>query len=270
VSDPSKPPIVVKLGGSVLTRKGETRRARPKVIQRLATEIARAHRDDHIPLVVVHGAGSFGHHHAHRYGLSEAPRPGEPPAGRDRGAALTSWSVRDLHQSVLRALLDTGLPAFSVPPFPLMENRQGGPTDIPLGPFQRLLSRGGVPVTYGDVVLDGAWGFSILSGDTLVGALARGLRSPRALFVSDVPGVLEDLKPGPARVLRTLSESTLEHLAPSRSVLDVTGGLAGKVQVMLALGREGILCGLLSGLTPGLLLRALKGEEVYGSWAHPA
>ncbi len=265
----SPSPIVVKLGGSVLTRKGEDRRARPKVIHRLALELAEGHRERPTPLVVVHGAGSFGHPQALRYGLSKAPSDQERPVGRDRGAALTAWSVRDLHQSVLRALLDAGLPAFSVAPFPLMENRQGSSTGIPLAPFQRILSRGGVPVTYGDVVLDGAWGFSILSGDTLVGEIARGVGSHHALFVSDVPGVLESRRPGPQRIVRTLSEATVESLAPSTGVPDVTGGLRGKVQVMLALARDGVSCGLIGGLTPGLLSRALRGEDVYGSWARP-
>ncbi len=269
MSASSPGPLVVKLGGSVLTRKGEDRRARPKVIHRLASELAEGLRDRPIPLLLVHGAGSFGHPAALKHRLSQAPSEEGPPAGRTRGAALTAWGVRELHQSVLRALLDAGLPAFSVPPFPTMENRQGRFAGLSLSPFQRILSRGGIPLTYGDVVLDEGWGFSILSGDTLVGELARGVGSPRALFVSDVPGVLEDRRPGPMRIVRTLSEGTVESLAPARGVPDVTGGLRGKVSVMLALAREGVRCGLISGLAPGLLCRALRGEEVYGSWARP-
>ncbi len=69
--------------------------------------------------------------------------------------------------------------------------------------------------------------------------------------------------------MRTLSEATVESLAPSTGVPDVTGGLRGKVQVMLALARDGVSCGLIGGLTPGLLSRALRGEDVYGSWARP-
>ncbi len=270
MSAASPVPLVVKLGGSVLTRKGEDRRARPKVIQRLASELAEGLRESPQPLLLVHGAGSFGHPAALKYRLSQAPSKEGAGAGRARGAALTAWGVRELHQSVLRALLDVGLPVFSVPPFPMMENRQGRFAGLSLAPFERILAGGGIPVTFGDVVLDEGWGFAILSGDTLVGELARGVGSRRALFVSDVPGVLEDRRPGPMRIVRTLSDGTVESLTPTPGVPDVTGGLRGKVSVMLDLARQGVSCGLISGLTPGLVSRALQGEEVYGSWARPS
>lgn len=49
--------IIVKLGGSVITDKAEYRRFRADTVARLASEIASSGER----VIVVHGAGSFGH-----------------------------------------------------------------------------------------------------------------------------------------------------------------------------------------------------------------
>ena len=53
---------VVKLGGSVITKKDEDKaEVRADVLARLAAEIAYAQAQKPSPLIVVHGAGPFGH-----------------------------------------------------------------------------------------------------------------------------------------------------------------------------------------------------------------
>ena len=56
---------VLKIGGSILTDKSGERGARSEEIERVAREVASGPHD----LVLVHGAGSFGHIPARRYGL---------------------------------------------------------------------------------------------------------------------------------------------------------------------------------------------------------
>ncbi|EQD44191.1 Aspartate/glutamate/uridylate kinase domain protein, partial [mine drainage metagenome] len=251
---------VVKLGGSVLTRKRGVEALRPKILARLAGEIATA-RDR--PLVVLHGAGSFGHPGARRFGLTG------PPEGRNdrvRGAAIVGTEVRRLHLAVLRALVAAGANPVSAPMATHVLQREGRPVDIDLKPFATVLERGAIPVAFGDVVPDDRWGFSILSADTLAVALATELRPDRVLFVSDVPGVLEPARPGPPRIYPELSEETLRRLRPGAAGVDVTGGIVGKVAAMQAIARAGIDAGLISGLSDGRLARALRGERVYGSW----
>ena len=58
---------VLKIGGSILTDKTFDMTARPAAIQAVAEEIA-AYPED---LVLVHGAGSFGHIPAKKYGLQQ-------------------------------------------------------------------------------------------------------------------------------------------------------------------------------------------------------
>ncbi|MCI4347797.1 MAG: isopentenyl phosphate kinase family protein [Thermoplasmata archaeon] len=257
-------PVVVKLGGSVLTRKREAARLRPKILTRLAEELAQPGRP---PIVVLHGAGSYGHPGAIRWNLARPPADPSDRPHRLRGAAIVGAEVRRLHGEVLRALVDAGLAPFSVPPQAISFNRAGKLARLDTEPFRRALSRGGVPVSFGDVVPDEEWGFSILSADTVAVELVRQLPSRRLVFVSDVEGVLAPAVGSPRRkLIPRLTSAVLASLQASDTVPDVTGGIRGKVESMLVAAEAGADAGLISGLRHGALSRALRGEIVYGSW----
>ncbi len=258
-------PVIVKLGGSVITRKRETEHLRPKVLRRLCEELGTVAG---VPLVILHGAGSFGHPGARKFGLAVPPEPGVAPAHRARGASIVAAEVRRLHVTVLRELVRAGLSVGSLPPSTHAMNRAGRLELLDPGPFTTLLSSGHAPVSFGDVVPDAAWGWSILSADTIAVALAADLRAERVVFVSDVPGVLAGGSSGRPRVVPDVTPATLDGLRPRGTGPDVTGGIRGKVEAMLAIARGGVDAGLISGLKDGELSRAVRGEFVYGSWAH--
>ena len=253
---------IVKLGGSIITRKQQAERLRPKILARLAEEIVEGDR----PTVLLHGAGSFGHPGAVRFGLANAPTDPSKRLERARGAAIVSAEVRRLHLAVLRALVDAGARPWSVPAATIAENDGGRFGSLQHGPFQESIDAGLLPVSFGDVVPDRRWGRSILSADTIAVELTRSLPVQRVLFVSDVPGILE---PGarPKEVLiPEVTDAVLERLSPRAAGPDVTGGIRGKAAAMLEIGRLGADAGLISGLKDGLLSRALRGEPVPGSW----
>jgi len=259
------PPIIVKLGGSVITRKREVERARPKVLARLAAEIAEV---DDQPVVLLHGAGSFGHPGAKQFGLARAPLPSETAGRRARGAAIVATEVRRLHLLVLRALVRAGTSPASVPIATHARNREGRLVAFDSSPFSDALRRGFLPVSFGDVIPDEEWGASILSADTIAEQLVAPLGAKRVVFVSDVPGVLEGPLRGRRSVVRDLTEEVVTTLRPGAGAPDVTGGIRGKAEAMLRIAHGGADAGLISGLTDGGLSRALRGEMVYGSWAH--
>jgi len=255
--------LAVKFGGSVITRKKETSALRPKVLSRLAVELHDGwEKGGRPPLVVIHGAGSFGHPWAKKWALNRPPP--SPRNGRGRGAAITGYHVRTLHVEVLRALLDAGLPAQSIPPASIAMNEKGEFASLEIKPFQEALSRGTVPVTCGDVVPDTSWEFSILSGDTIMLELSRKLPIKRAVFVSDVDGFLEpdDMR----KVIPRVTEESLSRLKADSKTPDVTGGIVGKAAKMVEMGAIGVHAGLINGLRVGRLERAAGGEDVYGSW----
>ncbi|HZY70226.1 MAG TPA: isopentenyl phosphate kinase [Thermoplasmata archaeon] len=262
----TEPTVVVKLGGSVITRKRGPARIRPKVVRRLAAECA----VEGPPRVVLHGAGSFGHPGAVRWGL--AVEPGSKSGDRRRrarGASIVAAEVRDLHAHVLSALIDAGVSPMSVPMMPSAVNDRGELAEFTERPFERALGSGLVPVAFGDVVPDTSWGFSILSADRIAVELVRRLRAARLIFVSDIDGVHAHWPPQSDDFVRELTASVLPSLPARSANPDVTGGIAGKVRAMLAAAEGGAEAVLISGLKVGELARAIRGESVYGSWARP-
>ena len=257
--------VVVKLGGSVITRKREVERLRPKLLARLTREVALC--TDH-RVVLLHGAGSFGHPGAHRFGLARAPADPSSAAHRARGAAIVATEVRRLHCEVLRALVRGGASPTSVPMATHARNRSGALVAFDATPFEEALGREMMPVSFGDVVPDEAWGSSILSADTIATALVPRLRPERVIFVSDVPGVLDRPVGRPRAAFPEVTEAVVAGLLPTPGTPDVTGGIRAKAEAMLAIARAGADAGLISGLTDGALSRAIRGETVYGSWAH--
>ncbi|HXY46887.1 MAG TPA: isopentenyl phosphate kinase [Thermoplasmata archaeon] len=258
-------PVIVKLGGSVITRKREAERVRPKVLARLAREIADSGSDR---IVLLHGAGSFGHPGARRFGLAHAAEANEDPRARARGAAIVSAEVRRLHVVVLRALVAAGCSPISIPVATHARNRSGELASLDAVPFRDALGRGLMPVSFGDVVPDDAWGSSILSADTIARTLAPVLHPRRVIFVSDVPGILEGPPTGRRSVIAEVTDAVAGSLRPPPGAPDVTGGIRGKAIAMRAIAHAGSDAGLISGLSDGALLRAIRGEFVYGSWAH--
>lgn len=257
-------PVAVKFGGAVITRKRGAAAVRQKVLSRLGRELAAAG----VPTVLLHGAGSFGHPGALRYALNDPPHDGDR-AQRARGAALVSAEVRRLHQMVLASLLDARLSPWSLPPASLAQQRERSLARMETEPFLTALAEGLLPVTFGDVVPDSSWGFSILSADTIAVELVRRGVVERVLFVSDVGGVYESMGPGRPKVIAEVTDEVVEGLSARGAGPDVTGGIRGKAQAMRAIAALGGHAGLISGLSDGLLTRALRGEPVYGSWSTP-
>ncbi|MEW5748548.1 MAG: isopentenyl phosphate kinase [Candidatus Thermoplasmatota archaeon] len=249
--------ILVKLGGSVITDKSRLRSFRASACERLAKEMRPALREG---LLVVHGAGSFGHIVAKRHALHKGFRRRsqlEHVAGVQR-------DVRELNLRVLGALIDNGVSAVSVPPAAASTFDGGAVTSFSDEAFASLVGLGLVPVTFGDVVPDASMGFSICSGDLMMLELAKAFRPRLAVFCADVDGVF-DRDPKlhrDARLLATVGPSDLSDLSGRSVNADVTGGMRGKLERMLAISSHCEKCMIVNGNVRGRLEGAVRGRKV--------
>lgn len=250
---------LVKLGGSVITDKTRVSTLRPGHLRRLAGELARSGRE----LIIVHGAGSFGHIKAAKHRLHE----GYIEDGQLAAVSEVQRDVRHLNLAVVDALRRSGLKPVSLPPSAIARLDDGALRQFDLDVFRRYADLGFAPVTFGDVVLDSRRWFSICSGDLLMLALAQAFRPESAIFVADVDGVYtEDPKRvSSAKLLREIGPANLGKVATSVQTRDVTGGLAGKLERMIAIARFTPRCVLVNGLKKGRLLAALRDERVVGT-----
>lgn len=253
----------LKLGGSLITDKTRRRTPRTQILERLAQEIAEAHRENPpMQLVIGHGAGSFAHVPALRHGTRQGVRT---PAEWQGFIEVWREAVH-LNRLVMQVLHKAGLPALALQPSAAITSNEGRVVAWDLSPLRAALGAGLLPVIYGDVVFDASRGGTILSTEDLFAYLARHLHPARLLLAGLEPGVWADY-PSCTHLLNEITPDDLSSIAGSlggSAGADVTGGMASKVQEMalLAEGIPGLEVVIFSGAIPGAVKQALSGMRV--------
>lgn len=232
--------IVLKLGGSVITEKDRAETLDGQALDQAADAVAAALESPSEALadglVVVHGGGSFGHHNASEHGVSTTTGTHDASAILDIHGAM-----KTLNTFVLSRLLDRDVPAVPVHPLSAGHRNDTGELQLPTGQVATLLEEGFVPVLHGDVIGHTDQGVTVVSGDELVVELAQELDADQIGLCSTVPGVLDaddDV------IDRIDSYADVESVLGESEATDVTGGMAAKVQALLALEADASIFGL--------------------------
>lgn len=256
-------PVVLKIGGSVITDKNGELAARTDSINRLAEEIAKANVKN---LVIVHGGGSFGHPTAQKYGIKE----GLKNESQKVGFAETHHVMTVLNGLVMDALVWHSIPAVSVTPSSCITTETGRIKLFDETVTKSLLEMGFTPVLYGDATLDEKLGFTVLSGDQIVAYLAKKLDARRVVLGVDVDG-LYDSDPKTEKNAQLYQQMTLRELKDIKGKLgtsttaDVTGGMLGKITELIASVEHGIPVAIVNASKPDRVYKALIGEKVEGT-----
>lgn len=256
-------PIVLKIGGSVITDKNGELSARTEVINRLAEETQKA---DVNSLIIVHGGGSFGHPTAQKYGIKE----GLKHDAQKVGFAETHHVMTVLNGLVMDALVWHNIPAFSVAPSCCVVTENGRIKLCEDTALKTLLKMGFVPVLYGDAVFDEKLGFTVLSGDQIVAYLARKFGAGKIVIGVDTDG-LYDADPKVAKDAKLYTHLTLSELEKVKLKLggstatDVTGGMLGKIMELVPAVEQGISVEIVNAAKSKRVYKALMGEKVEGT-----
>jgi isopentenyl phosphate kinase len=254
---------VLKIGGSVITDKDEEMKARTQVIDRLAEEIQKANVSN---LIIVHGGGSFGHPVAEKYRIKE----GFKEDSQKIGFSETHHVMTMLNGLLMDALVWHNVPAMSVTPSSCILTENCRIKHFEDSALKTLLKMGVVPVLYGDAVLDTKLGFTILSGDQLITALAMKFSSKRIIIGVDVNGIY-DADPKTEKNAKIFTHLTLKELKELQnkfgkpSSCDVTGGMQGKMSELIPAVEAGIVVIIVDATKPNNVYKALKGEKVEGT-----
>ena len=233
--------ILIKLGGSVITHKDEEYTARPSVIRQLAKEIKKAK----IPVVLSHGAGSFAHTSATKYG-------GKKGYKSLLGIAEVARDAMELNRIVMDILLEEKLPVVSLRPMSMMVTKEGKIKKNMFEIVRMTLDQGLIPVVYGDVIWDQTWKSTIFSGETTLSSIAiylqkQGFAIQKVIQVGITDGVYDENG-------RTIPEITKESFLQMKKFFftmktaDVTGGIQHKIEEALQVARLGIPTIVVNGI----------------------
>lgn len=256
----------IKFGGSVITDKRGQEKADLPVIRQLAAELRTMQTEQpEATFLLGHGSGSFGHHHAARYGVHR----GLSPEADWIGFALTSGAALRLNRIVGDALLAAGIPALSLQPSASLQSSAGTLQAWQTNTIEQALNQRLVPVIHGDVAFDTQQGSAIISTEALFAHLVlhTTLRPGRIILVGEAAIYTADPRLDPqAQPIPLITTANIEQVlcgAGDSHAVDVTGGMRSKLELMWQLiqalpGLEIILI----GPAPGRLTQALRGEAL--------
>jgi isopentenyl phosphate kinase len=234
-----KPLIVIKLGGSALTDKTRIYTPRKAVIRKAAEQVA--FLASRFSIVLVHGAGSFGHIPAKRWDLAS----GFKRSSQLRGLSITKSKLLEWEAIIGAEFLKQRVPLLPLSSSDFVVTNKGRIHSADISPIRKWLSIGCIPSLGGDLVTDVRRGFAILSGDQLAAHLAIKLEASRLIFGIDVDGIF-DANPKlnrRARLLGSISTGQASRLIKKAGISiapDVTGGMAGKISEAVPAARRGV------------------------------
>ncbi len=253
--------VIIKLGGSVITRK---KQSPPTTDRRNLSRIAKELQQDLRQKLIVLGGGAHGHQAAHAYGYGD---PATPLPRLLEGVPRIRHSMSVLALEVEEEFNRHGARVVVVPPFTQAVVRDGKVLDFSLTTIQRIFQAGFSVITHGDVCLDEDGVPSILSGDTLIAYMARNLECRQVLIGTDVDGIY-DSNPESNRdaklipVVNAANASELLAGAGPSAGTDVTGGMSKKLSEVLEIAHKHTEVIIFNLSVPDRLARLLQGEQV--------
>lgn len=265
--------IILKIGGSILTKKDSTE---PEVdydnLNRIASEIEDSLKIENITsdlndgLILIHGAGSFGHPPADKYKINEPIQDGQYPYKR-LGFAEIQNQVKKLNSTICDVLIEHNIPVVALPPSAFITTDNKRVFNINLKLIKKYLDEGYIPVLYGDIVLDESLKMAIISGDQVLQYISKILNSDSIILGTDVDGVYNKnpKKHNDAKLIDVLSNIEQIEFLESTNNIDVTGGMVGKVKELLSLTDFGIESCIVNANTPGIIANALQSKEFKGT-----
>ena len=256
--------VIIKLGGGLITDKSRYKTVIKDRIDAVSHEISRIIDLGH-SVIVIHGAGSFGHIEAKKWRISDGFDL-EISNQQHTAIELIRNDMDELNSIVSDSLLKFGVRCDSLPPRDWVNGVGTGFTgDVSI--FNRV-PHSPVPISFGDVVeIDDERQFGILSGDHLMVRIATEL--PDVILCAFLLGDTDGLLSGPpgskdAQLIETWSKSqgfTGEH---DKSI-DVTGGILLKVRCASHISQYAEQVWFIDGRRPERLIDILSGQDVIGT-----
>src|ERR671910_3662263 len=175
---------LIKMGGSVVTFKDRPLSANNAAINGIAQVISSLKE---IPIILVHGGGSFGHYWSVRYGMHTRPDNYDI-----HGISIVHESMVALNQIITSSMIKNGLNPYSVCAMSLSSHKI--PLKVKINQLYAMARTGIVPVTFGDVIHISDGKYSILSGDVIMTMIAKALNPSRVIFAVNTEGIYKNME----------------------------------------------------------------------------
>ena len=259
--------IILKIGGSILTNKNSQHsEVNIQNLTRISAEIKESINNSPKDLIIVHGAGSFGHPLAKKFEIGK--KFDEDMFSKKRlGFCEIQNEVKKLNMFICEVFIQNSLPVISIPASSFITADNKRITHGNLDFFKRYLNKGFIPVIYGDVVLDSKLEFCVISGDQIIQYIAKNLNANQVILGTDVDGIYNKNPKIHDDAIFFNKFSSLNDLSSFEGTnnIDVTGGMVGKIKELLYLADFGIESKIINAEVKDNVFKALEDKEVKGT-----
>ena len=256
-----QPLTILKLGGSAITDKARECTPDISTIQSVADQL----RDYDLPLILIHGGGSYAHPFVAESGLGKGLRD----RSQLRSISEAEFYLGQLTRIICASLLLRGKLPVPFHPMSFVAFDNGKVKRIMLDPIRKALQAGLIPLLHGDLVFDESRGIGVFSGDRIASLVGLRLGASRVLLGSDVDGVYSrnpKTFPSATLIAEVTSENFLSVLSASRGPSgDATGGMGEKVKQALQLAKKGCECYIFNLKEKSALRRILEENRITGT-----
>ncbi len=256
--------VIIKLGGGLITDKHQYKTALRNRIDSVSQVISEIIDMGH-SVIVIHGAGSFGHIEAKKWKISEGFDP-EISENQYSAIDIIQRDMDELNSMVIESLNNAGVRCEAIPPRHWV-NGVGTTFTGDVSIFERG-SDDVVPVSFGDVVeIDDENRFGILSGDHLMVRLANELPDIVlcVFLLGDSSGLLTGPPDSESSVLIERWSKSQGFVGEHDSDIDVTGGILLKVQCASEIAYSSEHVWFIDGRVPSRMLEVLSSGQTIGT-----
>jgi len=254
--------VILKLGGSLITEKDKESPTLSRAsINNISREIKEGLKQDgNTNLIIIHGAGSYGHPIVAKNKLHQGLKNKEQLIS----VGETNYLLFELNNHVCSALINEKLPAFGFQVASCAFAHDKKLVNFNLESLHGLIKLNLIPVLYGSIIYDSSIGVSILSGDEIVNYLVKYFRDiyqiQPILFATDVDGIYTKDPKKFKNTKKIKKISSFKNLQITGSThTDVTKGMEGKLKNIQEYNHQTII---FNGKKKGDIKKALNGERL--------
>ena len=241
---------LIKLGGSVITFKEKPLAANFEAIRNISYALASVK----IPIMLIHGGGSFGHYWSVKYNMHSKPDQYD-----SHGISIVHESMIALNQIIVNSMIKVGMNPYTI--MPSMFTYGSKPIVKKIKELKSIVESSVIPITFGDIVYVENRMYAILSGDALMSILCKILKPSKVIFTLNVDGIYKDM--GNKEIIKELKNNN--SITFAKVIQDVTGGMRRKVTEALKISDLGIDVLMINGLKPERIINAITGTDFDGT-----
>lgn len=262
--------VVIKFGGGLITNKSQMCTPELEIIDNLVSVVKQC-IDIGLRVIIVHGAGSYGHLRAKYWRLNEGLiidgnfTPQLDCNSQKEAVSIVRNDMLTLNKIIVESFQKHGLSTTSLPPHKWAKNTGSNFSGDIKSIFK---SNSNVMISFGDVVECDVGEFGILSGDDLVVRICQDIPNVSKLVfaIGGVDGILRR----PPEVAN--KDDLIERWSPNvefsgvhYTEIDVTGGIGLKAARGAEVAAMGIDVFIVNGEYPERLFNACRGFPTIGT-----